>query len=319
MKELKIDRASAGQRMNKYLLKYFKNATSSFIYKMLRKKNIVLNGKKASGNEILKEEDQIKVFFSDETFEKMRGSQQAKADGNRLAKLERKPLRIVYEDEDILVIDKPAGLLSQGAKPDDDSVNSRILAYLWHEKKIDEKTFAMFHPSVVNRLDRNTTGLVLAGKTLLGTQQLTEEIRTHSSQKIYHCFVVGRIEQELKLRDYLIKDPAQNRVHVRKDPIPGALEIKTDVTPLYTTGDYTYVEVKLLTGRTHQIRAHLSFIGHPVIGDPKYGDREKNAMFRRQYHVSRQLLHAAEYIMGDGRSFRAEDPADFKQLLPKEG
>ena len=91
MKELKIDKASAGQRMNKYLLKYFKNATSSFIYKMLRKKNIVLNGKKASGNEILKEEDQIKVFFSDETFEKMRGSQQAKADGNRLAKLERKP------------------------------------------------------------------------------------------------------------------------------------------------------------------------------------------------------------------------------------
>ena len=319
MKELTIDKTTAGQRLNKYLLKYFKNAGSSFIYKMLRKKNIVLNGKKATGSEMLKEEDKIKVFFSDETFAKMRGEAAAKASANRLASLPVKPLDIVYEDEDILVINKPAGLLSQGAKDGDDSVNSRILAYLWKEKKITEESFALFHPSVVNRLDRNTSGLVLAGKTLAGSQMLTEEIRNHSSQKYYHCFVAGRLEEERQLRDYLIKDVAQNRVYVRKDFCVGALQIKTDVTPLQVFEDCTYVRVKLLTGRTHQIRAHLASIGHPVIGDPKYGDKKINAIFRQRDHVHSQLLHAAEYIMSDGRSFQAKEPELFDTLLKRKG
>ncbi|MBQ5431670.1 MAG: RluA family pseudouridine synthase [Lachnospiraceae bacterium] len=319
MKELTIDKTTAGQRLNKYLLKYFKNATSSFIYKMLRKKNIVLNGKKATGSEMLKEADKIKVFFSDETFEKMRGVAAAKANAHRLDRLPVKPLSIVYEDEDILVVNKPAGLLSQGAKEGDDSVNSRLLAYLWKDKKITEESFALFHPSVVNRLDRNTSGLVLAGKTLAGTQMLTEEIRNHSSQKYYHCFVAGRLEKECKLRDYLIKDPAQNRVFVRKDKTIGALEIKTDVTPLEVFEDYTYVRVHLLTGRTHQIRAHLSFAGYPVIGDPKYGNREVNERFCKKYNVRRQLLHAAEYVMSDGRAFRAQEPELFRQLRNKKG
>ena len=157
MRELVIGREEAHQRLDKYLQKYFENASAGFLYKMMRKKNIVRNGKKVQGKEILCEGDVIRVFFSDETFAAMRGGERALGLYEKLAELEDKDVDVIYEDADILAVNKPAGILSQKAKDTDISMNEEILAWLIHRGKLTPENFALFHPSVANRLGRNTT------------------------------------------------------------------------------------------------------------------------------------------------------------------
>ena len=188
MKELFISEKECGQRFDKYLFKVLDRAPAGFIYKMLRKKNIVLNEKKASGKEILQEKDQVKIYFSDETFSKFSSAAafpdrarpredryrfsggNEKTDGKKSRKSDGQALNIVYEDSDILVISKPVGLLSQKASADDDSANDRIIAYLLESGQITPEELRTFHPSICNRLDRNTSGLLIAGKTMRGLQ-----------------------------------------------------------------------------------------------------------------------------------------------------
>lgn len=346
MKIIDVDSSQSGQRLDKFLRRYFRNAGSGFLYRMLRKKNIVLNGAKASGSEVINPGDQIKVFFSDETFDKMRGTDAAFHEGNkgtdaktaRIKQKDYKPgdINIVYEDEDILVMNKPAGLLTQGAGAGDDCLNLRALNYLFKTGQITDESYRMFHPSVVNRLDRNTSGLVLFGKTLHGTQLLSEELRDRTSIKIYHCITFRNFNEEalktkgvkytigddneIIINGFLKKDNTTNTVVIKDTEFPGSKPIKTGIRPMAIPGgsrrdDISYLSVRLYTGRTHQIRAHLAHTGFPVVFDPKYGNRGLNEKWMKMTGLHFQMLHSYSFEMSDGRKFTAEEPEAFARIL----
>ncbi len=308
MQELTIGKNEAGQRLDKYLFKYLKEAPASFIYKMLRKKNIVLNGKKCTGSEQLSNGDTLKLFMADETIEKFAGKQMdTKTD------YPYKQLDVIYEDEDMIFVNKPSGMLSQKAEPKDVSINEYIIGYLLKSGAIDKAQLSTFKPSVCNRLDRNTSGLILAGKSLAGSQYLSEIIKDRSLKKFYLAVVKGRVNADCSVEGYLIKNEKTNKVTVSKTA-KGAdkeLYIRTDYKVLKAADKYSVLLVHLITGRSHQIRAHLSSIGHPLLGDFKYGDRNIN----KEYGLKDQLLHAYKVVLPDGREFMADPPKQFTTFM----
>ncbi|MDE6621370.1 MAG: RluA family pseudouridine synthase [Lachnospiraceae bacterium] len=313
----KISANEAGQRFDKYLKKLLKDAPDSWIYKMLRKKNIVLNGKKADGKEKLCLDDEAAFFLADETFKKFSGK--FITDNTDTAQYvcafqELGSLHIIYEDENILIVDKPAGILSQKSKPDDISVNEWLTGYLLSQHCITADTLATFKPSICNRLDRNTSGMVACGKTLAGSQYLSRIIKDKSLEKYYYCLVSGKLTMKECVTGYLYKDSIQNRVTIyqKEAMIPGRLRkdaayIDTAFQSIRTVNDVTLLEVQLFTGKTHQIRAHLAALGHPIIGDTKYGDFKVNQFYAPQ-GVRSQLLHAHKLI------FPKSDDERFVQL-----
>ena len=331
MKHFVAGKNEAGQRFDKYLSKLLREAPKSFIYKMLRKKNITLNGKKAAGSEILSEGDEIRLFFSDETFLKFSGVKEnaARKDisspgrrcrGERSAAFAK---RIIYEDDDRLFWDKPLGVLSQPDGSEKDSIVEMLQDYLLESGKLREKDFATFHPAPVNRLDRNTSGIVLCGTSLRGLQFLSEAVHDRTVQKKYVCVIYGSIKDG-RYDAYLKKEETGNKVEVSDDPIPGGKPITTVFRTIGGHGRYTVVEAELVTGRTHQIRAHLSHLGCSIIGDPKYGKSEVNREVKQKYGIQYQMLHAAEvrfcvtegsfgYLAG--KTFRSEIPPDFAGFL----
>lgn len=324
MREFKINSNEAGQRFDKYLKKLLREASGSFIYKMLRKKNIVLNGRKADGSEKLMAGDEVKLFLSDETFFKFSGDGKDSGEFKRLKLLAKeleegsRELQVIYEDADILVINKPAGLLSQKAEHSDVSVNEYILAYLAGKGELTEESLKTFRPSVCNRLDRNTSGLLIAGKTLKGLQVMSEALKERSVNKYYRCIVKGEVKEDSYMKGYLIKDEQKNQVSVfRDDPKAGAdkqvMEIETSYHPIRSKNGYTELEVHLITGRSHQIRAHLASIGHPIVGDFKYGDAAVNAMFRKYAGIRSQLLHSYRMEFEDGLKLQADCGSEFQR------
>ncbi len=316
MREFIIASNESGQRLDKYLKKLLPNASSGFLYKMLRKKNITLNGKKAEGREGLSTGDCVRVFFSDDTFDKF------SADAGRLQEeyeqlklLPMKGLVVLYEDEDILVLNKPANMLSQKAGETDISANERMLGYLIRSGALSEEAFQTFRPSVCNRLDRNTTGILLAGKSLRGLQDLSEQLRSRQVKKFYRALVVGRVEQPAHLKGYLYKDEQKNQVQLVSRLKEGAHPIETIYRPLQITDQYTLLELELVTGRSHQLRAHLASVGHPIIGDQKYGNPGINEEYRRRYRVSHQLLHAYRVELPGREPIVAPLPDSSRALL----
>lgn len=323
MKQLNISANEAGQRLDKLLAKYLREAPKSFLYKMMRKKNITLNGKKVQGNEILKVGDEVKLFFSDETLEKFRGQ-------NVSAKIRptRQKLDILYEDENIILINKPAGMLSQKAKPQDVSLVEHLISYLIESNSLTQEQLQSFHPSVCNRLDRNTSGLVVAGKSLVGLQQMSQMLQERSMQKYYCCIVAGTMQGSCHLKGYLVKNQKTNTVTVSEqadETDPECKRIETSYRVLAAGNGLTMLEVHLITGRSHQIRAHLASIGHPILGDPKYGDEKLNRRYRASHQISGQLLHACRLEMPKqmtgtlaylaGECFTAPIPSLYHRLL----
>lgn len=316
MRVVTVTKNEAGQRLDKLLSKYLNLAGKSFIYKMLRKKNITLNGKKCDGSEKLSEGDEIRLFLSDETVEKF--SQLT------IQKVKTVNLSVVYEDEHIILINKPSGMLSQKADKGDESLVEYLLDYLLREGKITAQELKSFRPAVCNRLDRNTSGMVIAGKSLAGLQIMSEAIKNRTIGKYYLCVVKGIITKSSRIAGYLLKDEKTNQVRVVNTPEDGALPIETEYRPLKTGAGYTLLEVKLITGRSHQIRAHLASIGHPIAGDPKYGSPEVNRELQKSLGIRSQLLHSWRLIMPDslpvplsclaGKSFTAGPPADFSKF-----
>ncbi len=333
MQSLVISEKEAGQRLDKLLAKYMSLAPKSFLYKMMRKKNITLNGKRCDGSERLTVGDEVKLFLSDETVEKFSApvrtknkngsgpvSQGASAAGEI-------PLDILYEDGHILLINKPAGVLSQKAKDDDVSLVESVTAYLLNSGFLTEEELRTFRSSVCNRLDRNTSGLVVAGKSLAGLQIMSQVFRDRSIHKYYLCVVKGRVAEARRITGFLVKDERSNRVTVSAAPAPGSAPITTEYEPLRfgrdAAGAYTLLRVALITGRTHQIRAHLASIGHPVAGDVKYGDPKLNERLRKEYGIRRQLLHSYQIVFPQlpgpmeylsGKTFTAPAPEEFGRL-----
>lgn len=322
MKQIEIKANEAGQRLDKLLGKYLNKAPKSFLYKMLRKKNITLNDKKADGSEKIQLGDVVKIYLSDETFEKFSETieiETTKKQNNHA----KEPLRIIYEDENILLLNKKSGMLVQKAEKSDYSLNDAILEYLAEKGEVTTETLKTFKPSICNRIDRNTSGLVAAGKSLMGLQELSLLFRERTLHKYYRCYVSGIVKKPSKIQGYLYKDERTNQVTVRNSPKGEAKPIETEYTPISYGEDMTLLEVKLITGRTHQIRAHLASIGHPVIGDSKYGNGKVNQKYRKLCNIKSQLLHAyrIEFPAMDnrlsylsGKSFVAEVPEEFVRM-----
>lgn len=330
MQEIHIHEAGEGQRLNKFLGKYLDNAPQSFLYKMLRKKNIKYNHKKASGNEILHAGDIVQIFMADETIANFRKdgkvpvfmenpvpeqevlsqkSPQMKARFENADDLQSfaegthplKDIEILYEDDDILILNKPAGMLSQKAEAGDHSLNERIVDYYHLRQKKDP----LFTPSVCNRLDRNTSGILLAGMSLKGSRMLSRMLKDRTLQKYYLTIVCGNVEKASTIKGFLTKKAAHNRVVVyaslaeaHADGVQKPAFIETRYEPLAHGGfqnmEFTLLKVELVTGKTHQIRAHLCSVGHPIIGDGKYGRKSVNAVLKKEFGLTHQLLHASE-------------------------
>lgn len=376
MYQVQITDKDAGQRLDKYLHRILPKAGSGFLYKMLRKKNITLNDKKADGSERIAEGDSVTIYFSDETLAKFRGRnfnasgarhaekvsvRQTGSDQERITERETdyiaayhkiQGVHILYENDHVLLADKPSGILSQKAERNDFSLNEWLIGYLLTSGVVTEDELLAFKPSVCNRLDRNTSGIVLCSKTLQGARLLGDVLKNRTLHKYYRLYVKGVVEDEQLIEGYLIKDEALNKVHVEPvnnddsadmhetaqkrthaehkemkslDEIKSSY-IKTGYRPVRTELDKTLLEVELFTGKTHQIRAHLASIGHPLLGDPKYGDTVWNEEYRKKYHVRSQLLHAYKVVFpqldepfGDlsGRTFTAELPEIFNTVKEK--
>ncbi len=332
MRRIVIRDNMAGQRLDKFLEKYLDQAGKGFIYKMIRNKNITLNGKRCSGSEMLKTGDYVTLYMSDETIAKFSTDEfvSLRAYLNFTADLD-----VIYEDENIILINKPAGMLTQRSKMDDISLNEYLIVYLIQKGEITEEDLRTFHPSVCNRLDRNTSGMVAAGKSLAGLQFLSEIIKNRAAHKYYLCVVDGRIDKPGVIDGYLTKDEKTNHVEISQEETENSSRVITAYEPLAREEGMTLLKADLITGRTHQIRAHLSSIGHPVIGDPKYGDPMANRKARSKYDIERQMLHAYQLTIPsheeypefskwpgsirnlEGRTFYAPVPEDFGRLFPK--
>ncbi len=226
------------------------------------------------------------------------------------------------------MLNKPAGVLTQKAKPEDLSLNEWLIGHLLAAYAIKETDLATFHPSVCNRLDRNTSGIVLCGKTLAGSQALSRIIKDRSVKKYYQTVCKGKILQESTLEGYLYKDERTNTVQVFPDMAEApedASFIKTIYTPSAVAGEYTLLTVELVTGKTHQIRAHLASTGHPLLGDTKYGDSKLNRRMQSEYSLHHQLLHAGRVCFPEeaegplakvsGQTFDAPLPHKFAEIL----
>ncbi len=333
MQEIKIESSSEGQRLNKFLGRYLDNAPQSFLYKMLRKKNIKYNNGKADGSEILKAGDRIQIYMSDETICNFRKDGMIPQMSTSCHKFEKsdplKQIPILYENEDVLILNKPCGILSQKAVASDYSLNEQIVEYY----KWKGGSLSLFTPSVCNRLDRNTSGIILAGMSLKGTQMLSRVLKARTIDKYYLTIVCGTVTQATTIKGFLCKKKNHNQVVIfrtKEEALANGYQeaafIETQYKPLAhgKSGkeDFTLLKVKLVTGKTHQIRAHLKSVGHPIIGDGKYGLKSVNAYIKSAFGIRHQLLHAFYIHFPEdidsvlaGKSFTAMPEKPFLQAI----
>lgn len=318
MTEITIQKNDAGQRADRFLSKAYPNLKASLVCKLMRKKRIKLNGIKAEPNMILKEGDVFRFYLSEELLSKSPISEKVNF---RIISAE---INIIYEDENILLIDKPAGLVvHEDNENTADTLINRVLSYLYQKGEYDPGRENSFTPALVNRIDRNTSGIVIAAKNAESLRILNQKVRDREIQKLYLCAVRGIPEPKSAiLTAYLKKLPDENKVLISDTPKLGYLTIKTKYRVLESGGELSLVEVDLLTGRTHQIRAHFAHIGHALLGDGKYGE---NA-FNKRYGAKTQALcsyrivfkfttdaGSLDYLNGKDFSVRNKDELWFVQ------
>ena len=303
-----IGKNDAGQRLDKFLTKTYPNLPQSVLYKCIRTKDVKRNGKRCQRDDRLQEGDELSLYWQEEFF------QTAPKEYDFLKAP--KALSIVYEDENMMLLDKKPGLI---VHPDQnyhfDSLIARVQHYLYDKGEYDPQGENAFAPALVNRIDRNTGGIVMAAKNAEACRILNQKVKDRELVKLYLCVVCGRLSQkEGLLTGYLEKNEAQNRVYILKKPKEGAKAIRTKYRVLAEKRDFSLLEVELLTGRTHQIRAHFASIGHPLAGDGKYGKNavNKGTGFPYQALYSYKLGFRFQTDGGllqylDGREFSVED------------
>lgn len=274
MKVLTIQKNDAGQRLDKFLTKAVKAMPPSLLYKSIRKKKIKVNRKRAEIGQLLSEGDTVQLFLPDELFD-------TKKDDSSLLAHITPSFHVVYEDDNILLCDKPSGLqVHSDDKNDRNTLITQIQAYLYRKGEYDPTKEQSFAPALCNRIDRNTAGIVIAAKNAAALREMNELIKERKLTKKYLCAVHGSMEtKEQTLKGYLTKNSTTNTVTVSNKKGKDSKEILTRYRLLAAKNDLSLLEVRLLTGRTHQIRAHLASIGHPLLGDGKYGinrDDKKN-------------------------------------------
>lgn len=271
--------------MDRFLKKYLKNAPLSYLYKLIRK-DLKVNGKRAKAETMLAEGDELSLYIEQEQFESYIRPKKRYA-GKR-------QFKVAYEDEDVLIVEKPFGLLTHGdSKEKKNTLVNQVCGYLQEKGEYDPRNERIFMPSPVNRLDRNTTGLVIFGKNSAAVQILNRLIKDKDKvSKRYLTIVSGNVKEPLDLKAKMEKDAKKNRVRVLPSDAPEGKLMETKVYPQKSKGGFTLVEVELVTGRTHQIRAHLGQAGFPVIGDGKYGSLRINGQMKKRFGLTTQLLHA---------------------------
>lgn len=295
MVEIIVNADFDGIRLDKVVHKVLPEAGKGFVQKMYRKKNIVLNDKKCTGKESVIVGDSVKFYFSDETFNKFAGSKDQEADSSDRDISGLIESQILYEDDDLLVYNKQADLLSQPNGRDHHLIQD-YEAYM-SQKGYDQGVLTSY--GVCNRLDRNTTGVILIGKNAKSLRIINNMIMAKDTAKVYHTVLYGNLKDSIELKGYLVKKSNRNKVRISLDG-PGDF-IHTIAKPIGYSRDqrFTLAEVQILTGKSHQIRAHLSSAGYPVVGDGKYGDKIINDYFRKTFNLRYHLLHSRSFRLGD--------------------
>lgn len=308
MKTFTIGKNDAGQRLDKFVTKAAGNLPQALLYKYIRIKRIKVNGARAQISTRLCEGDVVDMYINDEFF----APKELKYDFMTASD----KLNILYEDENIMLLDKKVGLLSH---PDDteynDTLISRVKKYLYKNGGYDPADENSFAPALVNRIDRNTGGIVIAAKNAESLRILNQKLKDREIEKYYLCVIHGTLEKKSgTLEGWLIKDESKNKVRVYSAPKESSKQIRTKYRIIDETDSLSLVEVELLTGRTHQIRAHFASIGHPLLGDGKYGTNAMNKAYgyKKQFLYSFRLKFAFTTDAGmlnylNGRDFRVED------------
>lgn len=315
MRSFTITKNDADQRLDKFISKSVPALPKSLMYKYIRLKRIKLNRKRADISTRLCEGDIVDMYISDEFFEQA----QYKYDFLKAGK----ELDIVYEDENILICNKKAGLLCHADKNEyNDNLINRVLRYLYEKNEYNPKDENSFTPALANRIDRGTSGLVICAKNAETLRIINSKIKSREIKKYYLCIVSGHMpKSEDTLTAYLEKDENKNKVEIKSKEFKGSKKIVTKYKVLAENKSFSLLEIDLLTGRTHQIRAHMAYCGHPLLGDKKYGDRKLNA----KYDYNNQALFSykvrfdfdsdagtLDYL--GGKSFEAEKRAFEKEF-----
>lgn len=289
MIKLEISANEGNQRLDRFLKKYYRNAPLSYIYKLLRT-GVKVNGKRVAQNTRLAAGDLLTIDISEE-------EEKAYLAREKPGTIKRQ-FQIAYEDENLLVVEKPFGLLTHGTMEEGrETLANQVLGYLMDSGAYRPELEKTFVPSPVNRLDRNTTGLVIFGKNAEALRSLSRMLRERGCIRKYYLTVVhGEMREAMILRGRMEKDTAANKVEIRGSETAAGKIMETRARPLKTSKGFTIVEVELITGRTHQIRAQLAKAGYPVVGDRKYGDPKVNAKMGRDYSLKAQFLHASRLV-----------------------
>ncbi len=313
-----IGENEAGRRLDRFLRKYLEKAPLSFIYRAVRK-DVKVNGARKPAEYVLQAGDQLALYLSDEELARLRR--------DRKRGRTHKTFRVIYEDENVLIVNKPAGLLTHGnGQERRDHLANQVVDYLIEEGAYDPRRQSSFSPAPVNRLDRNTSGLVLFALNYPVQRLLNERIRSRQGiGKYYRTICLGRVEAPLDLVSSMTKDETRNQVTEHAAGTEGARLMRTEVRPLAAGAldrmPVSLCQVQIDTGRTHQIRVQMAGAGHPLLGDPKYGDPAANRLAREELGLTVQLLHAETLRFRDlptplaylnGRSFTAQPPVRFQ-------
>lgn len=279
----------AGQRLDKFLRKLLKDVPLSAIFKALRKGDVKVNGKKEKEKYVLQDRDIVEIKYLDSKREKTINFQKVDASG----------IKICYEDDNMLLVEKWPGVLVHSDKKDGDpTLTDYVLSYLNEKGDYLPENEVTFTPASCNRLDRNTSGMVFFGKNFEGLKAVNELIRERKVGKYYCALVKGRIKDGL-YEAYISKDEDHNKATVSIEPKRDTKRVAMNVTNLKSNGLFSFLEIELITGRSHQLRAHLAFLGHPIVGDPKYGEKKLNSFFENKFGLTYQFLYAYKVMFKD--------------------